>query len=182
MNTRVAQTVLLSLGLPLPNEGTQPASAIRPVALRTEYLVNPQAIDARIPRLSWIIDAGTALGAYELHINGQRVGDHVLAPEFTDYRTRTQYQTFDVTSMLHAGENVIAALLGDGWYAGGIGLSQALLGKARSIYGDHPRFLAQLEIAGAGGGDRIVTDGSWRVTREGPIRSSDILNGESYDA
>ena len=125
----------------------------------------------------------TALGAYELHINGQRVGDRVLAPEFTDYHTRTQYQAYDVTSMLHTGDNVIAALLGDGWYAGGIGLSQALLGKARNIYGDHPRFLAQLEIASSGARtDRIVTDNSWRVTRNGPIRSSDILNGETYDA
>ena len=72
----------------------------------------------------------------------------MLAPEFTDYHTRTQYQAYDITTMLKAGDNVIAALLGDGWYAGGIGLAQALSGKARNIYGDHPRFLVQLEIAG----------------------------------
>src|SRR2546423_12449080 len=72
MNTRVAQTALLSLGLLLPNESTQRASTIRPIALRTEYLVNPQAIDARIPRLSWIIEAGTARGvtqsAYQIEV------------------------------------------------------------------------------------------------------------------
>ena len=72
----------------------------------------------------------TALGVYELHINGRRVGDHVLAPEFTDYHTRTQYQAYDVTALLQPGENVIAALLGDGWYAGGIGLAQALIPQA----------------------------------------------------
>ena len=125
----------------------------------------------------------TALGVYELRINGQRVGDHVLAPEFTDYRTRTQYQAFDVTPLLRPGENVVGALLGDGWYAGGIGLAQALIRKPRNIYGDHPRFLAQLEVTPASGAPlRVATDASWRVTRDGPIRSSDILNGEVYDA
>ena len=125
----------------------------------------------------------TALGVYELRINGRRVGDQQLAPEFTDYRTRTQYQAYDVTALLRSGDNVIAASLGDGWYAGGIGLSQALTGKLRNTYGDHPRFLAQLEIAtGEGPGQRVVTDSGWRVTRNGPIRSSDILNGETYDA
>ena len=125
----------------------------------------------------------TALGVYELRINGQRVGDHVLAPEFTDYHTRTQYQAYDVTSMLRAGDNVIGAILGDGWYAGGVGLAQALIRKPRNIYGDHPRFFAQLEITPASGAARqVVTDGSWRVTRNGPIRSSDILEGEVYDA
>lgn len=125
----------------------------------------------------------SALGVYELHINGQRVGDQLLAPEFTDYHTRTQYQAYDVTSLLRAGTNAIGALLGDGWYAGGIGLAQALIKKPRNIYGDHPRFIAQLEInLSDGKTDRVVTDITWRTTREGPIRSSDILNGEAYDA
>ena len=211
--------------LPAPrNIDAHRASAVRVVTLRTEYLVDPLSIDARVPRLSWILDAGaargirqtayqievasspaklaansadiwdsgkiasnrqnqieyagppltsrqqlfwkvriwdqlgapsdwsppaswsmglldrsdwsaqwigdplpsvenvaaatlrrrftlgstparaivyaTALGAYELHINGHRVGDQILAPEFTDYHTRTQYQAYDVTSML----------------------------------------------------------------------------------
>jgi alpha-L-rhamnosidase len=125
----------------------------------------------------------TALGAYELYINGQRVGDQILAPEFTDYHTRTQYQVYDVTTLLRPGENVIAGLLGDGWYAGGIGLAQMLIKQPRNIYGDHPRLLVQLEMESpVGKKELIVTDGRWRVTREGPIRSSDILNGEIYDA
>lgn len=125
----------------------------------------------------------SALGVYELRINGRRVGDQALAPEFTDYHTRTQYQTWDVTQLLHAGPNAIGALLGDGWYAGGVGLAQALVKKRRNIYGDHTRLIAQLEIELADGkNERIITDGSWRTTREGPIRSSDILDGEVYDA
>jgi alpha-L-rhamnosidase len=125
----------------------------------------------------------SALGVYELRINGQRVSDQLLAPEFTDYHTRTQYQAYDVTSLLRPGANAIGALLGDGWYAGGIGLAQALVKKPRNIYGNHPRLIAQMEIElGDGKTERIVTDNRWRTTREGAIRSSDILNGEEYDA
>ena len=125
----------------------------------------------------------SALGVYELHINGQRVGDQLLAPEFTDYHTRTQYQTYDVTSLLKPGANAISALLGDGWYAGSVGLAQMALKKKRNIYGDHPRFIAQLEIELAGGKkERVVSDESWRSSREGPILRSDILDGETYDA
>jgi alpha-L-rhamnosidase len=124
----------------------------------------------------------TALGVYELRINGERVGDHVLAPEFTDYHTRTQYQAYDVTPMLRAGENVLSAFLGDGWYAGGVGLAQALIRKPRNIYGDHPRLLVQLEMTSRDGTvERVVSDAAWRVTRDGPILASDLLNGERYD-
>src|SRR5512143_1195066 len=125
----------------------------------------------------------SALGGYELRLNGQRVGDQLLAPEFTDYHTRTQYQAYDVTSLLKPGANAIGAVLGDGWYAGGIGLARSLVKKSRNIYGDHPRLIAQLEIELADGKkERVATDGLWRVSREGPILRSDILDGEDYDA
>ena len=63
----------------------------------------------------------TALGLYELHINGRRVGDHVLAPDWTDYRKRVRYQVYDVTALLKQGDNALAALLANGWYCGHIG-------------------------------------------------------------
>ena len=125
----------------------------------------------------------SALGVYELHLNGQRVGDHVLPPEWTDYATRVQYQTYDVTTLLHEGENAVGAWLGDGWYAGRIGIWDRVFGLLRGIYGPKPYLLAQLEIELANGQRvRVVTDGSWRATKEGPIRSSDLLDGEVYDA
>ena len=137
-------------------------------------------LPARVKRA---IVYASALGVYELHINGQRVGDQVLAPEFTDYHSHTQYQAHDVTALLRSGDNAIGALLADGWYAGGVGLARALIKKPRNIYGDHPRLLAQLEIELADGKkEQIVTDNSWRTTREGPIRAADILDGEAYDS
>lgn len=125
----------------------------------------------------------SALGLYELRINGQRVGDHQLAPEWTDYAARVQYQAYDITSLLRQGENVVAAVIADGWYAGGVGLAQILVKKPRNMYGTTPRLLVQIEVEHRTGAPvRIASDALWRVTRNGPIRSADILNGETYDA
>ena len=158
------------IGDKLPSVGNVSATMLR----------RPFKLPAKVKRAVVYV---TALGLYELHLNGRRVGDHLLAPEWTDYHTRVQYQAYDVTSWLQAGDNVIGAALGDGWYAGGIGLAQILLKKPRNIYGNHPHLLAQLEVELVNGQtQRIVTDGAWRSTREGPIRSADLLDGETYDA
>ena len=77
----------------------------------------------------------TALGVYELELNGQRVGDHVLAPGWTSYHHRLRYQTFDVTALLRTGDNAIGARLADGWYRGRLGWR----GGVRAIYGDRSR-------------------------------------------
>ena len=60
----------------------------------------------------------TALGLYELRINGQRVREQLLAPEWTDYRKRVQVQTYAVTGLLKRDANAIGAWVGEGWYAG----------------------------------------------------------------
>ena len=72
----------------------------------------------------------SAQGLYELDLNGQRIGDHVLAPGWTSYDRRIQYQTFDITSMVRSGKNVVGATLGDGWYRGYLGFQ-----GQRNIYG-----------------------------------------------
>ena len=118
----------------------------------------------------------TALGVYDVEINGSRAIDVELAPGWTDYRKRVHYQTFDVTRLLRQGENVIGVLLGDGWYCGTLGLSD------RQQYGDRPLLLAQLEMAlGDGSTLRVTTDDLWKWHRS-PILFSDILHGESVDA
>ncbi len=121
----------------------------------------------------------TALGVYELHLNGTRVGDHILAPGWTNYRRRVMYQTYDVTDMLTTGENVIGAILGDGWYIGELGWR-----LQRNNFGDPPaRLLLQLEVEFDDDSvQRIVSDGLWRGTTNGPIRYSGLYAGELYDA
>jgi alpha-L-rhamnosidase len=118
----------------------------------------------------------TALGLYEMDINGQRVGDHVLAPDWTDYNKRVRYQAYDVTSLIKAGDNAIAGMLGAGWYSGHIG------NGGFEQYGKTPALLGQLEITYADGTtDRIITDETW-TTHPSPILSSDFMLGETYDA
>ena len=118
----------------------------------------------------------TALGLYECSINGQRVGDDVFAPGWTDYRKRVQYMVYDVTGLLHKGENALGALIGDGWAVGQVGLS------ARQQYFDRPWLLAQLEVTLSDGQVvRVVTDRTWKQ-QFGAFLESDLLQGEAYDA
>ncbi len=120
----------------------------------------------------------TAMGSYQLYLDGQRVGNDILAPGWTDYRKRIVYQVYDVTAQLKEGANALAAILGDGWYASGMTWLQN-----RYIYGPPPpRLLAQLEIEYADGTrDTVATDGSWKTTAA-PIVKSEIYDGEEYDA
>jgi alpha-L-rhamnosidase len=120
----------------------------------------------------------TALGVYEAQLNGQMVGDQVLAPGWTVYDQRLHYQTFDVTTMLKPGLNAIGAILGEGWYSGRLGFG----GGKRNIYGEHLALLAQLEIQYADGSTQIiVSDESWKAAT-GAILTSGIYDGETYDA
>jgi alpha-L-rhamnosidase len=82
----------------------------------------------------------SALGLYEMEINGRRVGEDFFTPGWTDYNIRIQYQSYDVTSLLNEGENAICGILGDGWYCGYL-----VWEKNRNIYGHPTRLLSQLE-------------------------------------
>jgi len=119
----------------------------------------------------------TALGVYEVSINGQRVNrDSLLDPGWTDYTKRVMVQTFDVTRLLSPGQNALGAVLSDGWYAGRIGW----MGLAQ--YGPRPVFAAQLEITFADGSTQIIpTDDSWEAG-PGEIIGSDMQWGEIIDA
>ena len=122
----------------------------------------------------------TARGLYELFINGKRVGDQQLAPGWTDYNLRILYQTYDVTDLLHEGKNAVGAMLGPGWYAGMLGPLSPL---GRRLYGPSPQLLLQLEIELSDGSRQvIISDASWKGTLEGPVRMSEIYDGEDYDA
>ena len=120
----------------------------------------------------------TSHGLYEAYINGQKVGDHVMAPGWTSYKHRLCYQTLDVTDLLHVGENALGAILADGWFRGRIGFG----GGQSKIYGDKVALLAQLEITyDDGSHDTIISDETWRSST-GAITQSSIYDGETYDA
>ncbi|TDG00700.1 alpha-L-rhamnosidase [Paenibacillus piri] len=119
----------------------------------------------------------TALGLYEAHLNGRRVGDWLLTPGWTSYTKRQQYQTYDVTDMLHTGGNAIGLMLADGWYRGNLAWK-----RQRNCYGSCRAGLLQLHVVFDDGSERtIVTDASWKAA-DGPIRMAELYHGETYDA
>lgn len=119
----------------------------------------------------------TSHGVYEMEINGEKVGNQVLAPGWTSYHNRLQYQTYDITELLNSGENAVGVTLGDGWYRGYLAW-----GDARNHYGKTLGLLAQIEVTFEDGSTEIfTTNKDWKVST-GPIQKSDIYDGETYDA
>ncbi len=115
----------------------------------------------------------TALGYYELWINGKRIGNNVLDPAWTIYPKRVLYTTYDVTSTLEQGPNAIGVMLGSGW---------ATQRAYRKPYYDAPALLLQMNLELEGGGRfNLSTDGSWKAI-QGPILSDSVYDGEIYDA
>jgi alpha-L-rhamnosidase len=118
----------------------------------------------------------TAHGVYVATVNGQRVGDEVLAPGWTAYQHRLRYQTYDVTQHVQSGQNVLEVLLGNGWYRGRLGFAHR-----RALYGDRLGLLAQLEVVTADGARHVLpTDTSWSA-HESNIVSDDLYDGQRTD-
>ena len=144
----------------------------RPRYIRKEFTAN------KIIRRATIY--ATALGLYEIHLNGQRVGDQLLTPEWTNYTKRVQVQTYDVTKQVYKGANALGVILGNGWYSGGW---QKWKGKLEAIYGKEPLLLAQLDVEYTNGEHQIIgTDGTWEGTANGPLQFAGIYEGVTYDA
>jgi alpha-L-rhamnosidase len=119
----------------------------------------------------------TAHGLYEAQINGTKVGDAFLTPGWTSYKTRLQYQVYDVTKLLKTGANAIGVSLGSGWYRGFIGFA-----GQNNFYGKKLALLMQVNITYTDGTEEtVITDGSWKAST-GAIRTSELYDGETIDA
>jgi alpha-L-rhamnosidase len=150
--------------LPVDTTRSNPAAI-----LRTDFALDGTVASAR----AYV----TAHGLYEMEINGKRVGTDVLAPGWTSYDERLQYQTYDVTDLVQRGGNAVGVTLGDGWYRGRLAWE-----KRRNTYGKDVALLAQIVVRYTDGREQtIATDDRWKAAT-GPIVASDIYNGEAYDA
>ncbi|WP_253342693.1 family 78 glycoside hydrolase catalytic domain [Sphingobium sp. OAS761] len=119
----------------------------------------------------------TALGCYEPWLNGEKIGDRRMAPESTDTSKRILYQAYDVTGLVKPGRNMLGLWVGDGWY--GSEFSEG----ARFVFGPAPcRVLAQLELTYADGSTEVIGTGDGWTTAPSAILSSEIYDGEVYDA
>jgi alpha-L-rhamnosidase len=150
------------LGNPWPTESIK--------ALRHDFEISKPVASARL--------YATALGAYQVFVNGKRAGDEVLSPGWTDFRLRLKYQTYDVTKSLTQGSNALAALVAPGWYSTPMEWFQQ-----PNVYGlTPPSLMAQLRIEYTDGSvDWVVTDGSWKADQS-PTLKAEIYDGETQDA
>lgn len=123
----------------------------------------------------------TALGIYEMTLNGEKVGDIYFAPGFTSYKHQLQYQTYDVTEQLKSSEgmeNELIAVVGGGWAVGSFTYK-----RVNRNYADRQALLCELRITYEDGSEEIIgTDESWEVTLDGAVRETEFYNGEIYDA
>lgn len=142
----------------------------QPVLFRREFDIEAEKVESARLYI-------TAYGAYEAEINGKRVGDHVLAPGWQSYQYRHIYDTYDVTDLIKAGDtNAIGVQVGEGWYAGRMG------GRGRDHWGDTIGALALLTVTSSDGTTATVTtDTEWKAGT-GPLITSEIYDGENYDA
>ena len=118
------------------------------------------------------------LGSSELHLNGHRVGDHVLSPALAEYPRRLWYVTHDVTALVRPGRNAVGAILGNGRFFA----VRSQVYASMPTYG-LPTLLAHLRIEHDDGTvSTVVSDDRWRVTNAGPIVANNEYDGEEYDA
>jgi alpha-L-rhamnosidase len=121
----------------------------------------------------------SGLGVYELFLNGQRVGDQVLAPAPTDYRKSVLYNTYEVTELLRKGNNAVGVTLGNGRY---YTMRQDYKPYKINTFG-YPKLRMALIVEYADGStETISSNESWKLTADGPIRTNNEYDGEEYDA
>jgi len=138
--------------------------------LRRGFEIDKPVVSARV--------YATGMGGYYLFINGQRVADEYLAPSCNAYDQWIQVQTYDVTSLVNSGSNVIGAMLGNSWAKGRFGLSN----PGSPLYAKDFSLLCELHLTHDDGTETVVcSDESW-AWADGPVVDSSIYDGETYDA
>lgn len=117
----------------------------------------------------------SGLGLYTASLNGEKIGEEVLTPYYSDYHTECQYQTYDITPMIRFGnaKNKMEVSLGNGWYKGKFGLN----GQSEN-FGSEFQMIAEIHLEYEDGSIEVIpSDDTWKY-RGSDIESSDIYDGE----
>ncbi|HWU59150.1 MAG TPA: family 78 glycoside hydrolase catalytic domain [Microbacteriaceae bacterium] len=148
---------------------TPPDERLRPPQLlRQSFAVRDGLSRARL--------FATARGIYSAFVNGLRADDQVLAPGSDAYEHRISVQSYDITSALGAGENVLGFALADGWWSGRLGLT-----GSSAQFGTRLSAIWQLHLEYADGTAEVVASGSEVRTAVGPWAYADLFVGEQFD-
>ncbi|WP_396600660.1 family 78 glycoside hydrolase catalytic domain [Algibacter sp. R77976] len=150
--------------------GSQNNVIHRPQYLRKGFELSNDVASARL----YI----TAKGVFDVAINGEDVSDDVMPPGYTPYKERIETITYDVSDLIESGQNTIGIEVAAGWHSGRLGWM-----KKYWLNTETPKILCQLELTMKDGSKEVViSDASWKGTTKGPIRVSEIYDGETYDA
>ncbi|MCR4857531.1 MAG: glycoside hydrolase family 78 protein [Bacteroidales bacterium] len=126
------------------------------------------------------------LGQYSAFLNGKEVApEEIFKPALSDYRKRVYFNSFDVTAQLHKGDNAIGVILAAGRYFAmryNRGENE-WGGETHVMHYGRPRMIVQLEVTYQDfTTERIVSNDSWKITNQGPVRTLNEFDGETYDA
>jgi alpha-L-rhamnosidase len=139
--------------------------------LPARYLRKEFHVDKQVKRATAYV---CGLGFFDLFLNGEKVGDHVMDPAFTYFSKRVMYVTFDVTRQLKSNVNTLGVILGNGRFYGQLSWVHTF---------GYPKLLLQLDIEYSDGTRQLViSDDKWRITDRGPIIANNEFVGEEYDA
>lgn len=147
--------------------------------LRARYLRKDFRAEGSVTKATLYI---CGLGLYEAFINGKRVGSDVLAPTPTDYDRSVRYNTYDVTDLISSGDNAIGVVLGNGRFTSMRIAGGENFGIPQILHFGTPRLLARLELTVDGKTVAVCSDGTWKITANGPIGNNNEFDGEDYDA
>jgi alpha-L-rhamnosidase len=143
--------------------------------LPARYLRREFAVTKKVTRATAYV---CGLGFFDLYLNGAKVSQDVMDPALSEYDKAAYVVTFDVTDRVNVGANALGVILGNGRFYG----PRLQEGLQFTRFG-YPKLLLQLEVEYADGTKTtVVSDESWRLTTEGPIRANNEYDGEEYDA
>lgn len=140
----------------------------RPIRFRHSFHLNGAPASATL--------LATACGVYRAFLNGQPVGDHVLAPGWTSYHHRHFVQSFDIADQLIEGENVLGIEVAEGWYRGRLGWGAGVV----DTYGKDLGAFAELTLSGSEADAVVVTDATWVAAPSATLTAS-LYDGETFD-
>jgi alpha-L-rhamnosidase len=147
----------------------------RRTVLPARYLRKEFAAPAAVKRATLYV---SGLGLFEAYLNGKKAGDDALVPAVSQFDKRVFYRTYDVTRLLRPGANALGVILGNGRYFA----PRQWMNINMRMFG-FPKLMLQLEMERADGSiERVCSDGTWKITTEGPIRENNEYDGEVYDA
>jgi len=176
-NTLAGDDTGWALAKPLGEYGMQPWGKIGDERRRlpARYLRHDFTVAKPVRRATAYV---CGVGLLELYVNGRKLSEDVLSPALAEYDQRAFYLTFDATAELQSGDNALGVILGNGRF-----FAPRVRVPAAAVSYGYPKLRLQLNLEYTDGTTaEVVSDQSWKVTADGPIRANNEYDGEEYDA